>query len=209
MPIPLIAEIVPKNSGQFALLDDSNIRGGFRVCTLTSDRDNISVDKRKEGMLVYVIETGSMFSLESDLITWNPSSATGDISSLVLSAVLAGYTLGSDGSSLVSSDTILAAFQKLQVQVNNKLRKPIINYVTGTTVLDNSSDIVIVNSPTNCTIFLPVISGTIAYRVKSIGAGRATLQPNGSDTVENQSSFNILTKNAFDLVSYSNNWYIL
>jgi hypothetical protein len=209
MPIPIIAELVPKNAGQFALLDDSNIRGGLRVCALLNDRDNISDDKRKEGMLVYVIETGLMYSLAHDLVSWNPASGSGDISALVLTAVLAGYTLGSDGTSLLSTDTILHAFQKIQVQINNKQRKPVVSHVTGTTVLDASTDILIINSVVNCDVFLPSISGNTSYRTKSIGSGIATLRPNGLNTVENLPSYSILTKNAFDLVSYSNNWYIL
>ena len=209
MSIELISEIVPKNSGQFALLDDSNIRGGFRVCTKLVERDNIANDNRKEGMNVYVIETGILYGLESDLISWSPISSNGDISDLVLSAVLVGYTLGSDGTNLVSSDTVFQAFQKLQVQVNNKSNKPIVTYITGTVVLDTNISILLINSVTNCTIFLPAASNNITYRVRNIGSGKVTLQPNISDTIEHLPVYTILTTNSFDLVSYSNNWYIL
>jgi len=209
MPIEIISELVAKNSGQFALLDDSAIRGGFRVCATLTDRDNISSDKRKEGMLAFVISTGLIYELQSDLVGWSPLDIGTDISGLVLSAVLVGYTLGSDGTDLISTDTILQAFQKLQVQIHNKLNKPIVTYLTGTSVLDESISIVIINSPINCTIFLPANANNISYRIRNVGPGRVTLQPNGSDTVERSSSFIVLTTNAFDLVCYSNNWYIL
>ena len=39
---------------------------------------------------------------------------------LALTSMLAGFTLGTDGTSLSSQDNILQGFQKLQVQINNK-----------------------------------------------------------------------------------------
>jgi hypothetical protein len=70
MPIPLIAELVPKNEGKFALLDDKNLRGSYRVCATLADRDAIPVDNLKFGMQVFVQEDGKKYTLESNLVTW-------------------------------------------------------------------------------------------------------------------------------------------
>lgn len=51
----LIGELF-QNGGDFALLDSSNIRGGFMQVTTLKDRDNIVPDKLKKGMHVYVDE---------------------------------------------------------------------------------------------------------------------------------------------------------
>lgn len=70
MPIPLISEIIPKNNGDFALLDDSNIRGGFRVVNNLTERNAIPADRRKIGMKVFVISTDNIYTLENDLSSW-------------------------------------------------------------------------------------------------------------------------------------------
>ena len=75
MPIPLIAEIVPKNSGAFALLDDANIRGGFRIVNNLTERNAIPPDKRKARMPVCVISTDTIYRLNTDLLTWSVDAA--------------------------------------------------------------------------------------------------------------------------------------
>ena len=76
MPIPLIAEIVPKNNGAFALIDDTNIRGGFRIVSNLTERNAIPSDKRKEGMRVFCISTDTVYSLQADLIGWAVDATT-------------------------------------------------------------------------------------------------------------------------------------
>lgn len=71
MPVNLIAEVQPYNNGQFAIVDQKNVRGGYRSVNQISDRDTIFTDDRYEGMLVYVINENVFFQLASDLITWN------------------------------------------------------------------------------------------------------------------------------------------
>jgi hypothetical protein len=68
MPISLISEIVPK--GQFALLDDKNLRGSYRICATLAERNSIPADNLKYGMVVFVQEDGKKYILESDLVTW-------------------------------------------------------------------------------------------------------------------------------------------
>lgn len=70
MPIPLISEIIPQNNGQFALIDDNNIRGGFHCVANLTERNSISNDKRKYGMKVFVQSTDLAYTLKPDLTTW-------------------------------------------------------------------------------------------------------------------------------------------
>ena len=91
MPIPLIAEITP-HTDAYALVDDSNIRGSFRTVATIVDRNAIAVDKRKEGMQVYVTGTTTTYVLGSDLTTWTALTSGGggpDIDSYVHTQVIA------------------------------------------------------------------------------------------------------------------------
>lgn len=55
-----IGEIL-QNGGDFALLDSSNIRGGFMQVDTLSQRDSLYTDKVKVGMLVYVDENQKLY----------------------------------------------------------------------------------------------------------------------------------------------------
>ena len=70
MPIELISEIVPKNNGDFALVDDNNLRGGFQTVFTIADMEAIPADKRKEGMQVFCQDTQLTYVLKSDKTTW-------------------------------------------------------------------------------------------------------------------------------------------
>ena len=54
------------NGGDFALLDSSNLRGGFMQVSTLQDRDSIVPDKLKKGMLVYVEEEEQIFEWKGD-----------------------------------------------------------------------------------------------------------------------------------------------
>ena len=95
-----------------------------------------------------------------------------------------------------------------QSDLSTKQDKPNVMLVTGTYTL-SSENIVLINSETDCTIFLPPGVVNHFYRMRNIGPGRVTFMANGSNTIELASSYLLLTKNAFDLVFYSNNWYLL
>lgn len=128
---------------------------------------------------------------------------------LSLASQLTGYVTGIDGTQLTETDTLLQGFQKLQVQVNQKSPILHVEYITGTTVLSAAQNAAIIDSATDCIIFLPPGVNDLIYRLRNIGTGSVTFSPNGSDTVEKQSTYLLLTTNAFDLVFYSGNWYIL
>lgn len=69
MPINLIAEVV-SITDNYALLDDSRLRGSYRSVPDITTMDAIATDKRKQGMQVYVIATSTVYILSSDLVTW-------------------------------------------------------------------------------------------------------------------------------------------
>ena len=56
MAITLISNIEPKNAGDFSILEDIYLDGGFRVVADTTERDAITVQRLKTGMLVYVVD---------------------------------------------------------------------------------------------------------------------------------------------------------
>jgi hypothetical protein len=70
MPIEVISKLKAKNNGQFALLDDIDLKGGYRIVDNLTERNNISADKRKAGMKVAVISTDIVYKLNDDLTTW-------------------------------------------------------------------------------------------------------------------------------------------
>ena len=66
MAIELISEIVQKNGGTFPLLDSNNLRGGFYSVNTEAERDSIPINRRKVGMLCYVIEDNKYYKLEDN-----------------------------------------------------------------------------------------------------------------------------------------------
>lgn len=61
MPINLTLDIVPL--GDFPILDDNYIKGGFQIVADTTARDAINEASRKEGMLVWTQATSVLYQL--------------------------------------------------------------------------------------------------------------------------------------------------
>ena len=80
--------------------------------------------------------------------------------------------------------------------------------VTGTTVLSDAFNSVIVDSQFNCDIFLPAGENNQTYTIKSVNSGLVTLKPFGFDTIEKLPNYQLLLNNSFDLVFFNGNWYI-
>jgi len=69
--VPLTGFIAPIDStDSYAVTDEMYHRGGYRTVQNTTDRDNITEDRRKAGMLVFVYDDSSRYRLEPDLTTW-------------------------------------------------------------------------------------------------------------------------------------------
>lgn len=71
MSIPVTSKFKPINNGQFPVVEDVDIEGGYQVRNDTLDLNSIPSENRKEGMLVFVKSEGKYYSLESDLVTWS------------------------------------------------------------------------------------------------------------------------------------------
>ena len=71
MSIELIGTIKPKNNGDFAIAEDNDIKGGYRMVTDAIALNAIPTERRSEGMLVYQIDVAKFYQLAHDLSTWN------------------------------------------------------------------------------------------------------------------------------------------
>ena len=108
----------------------------------------------------------------------------------------------------LTETAVIELVNALQAQIDAKA--PILNieYLTGTSVLSDAQTAILINSVTDCNIFLPPGVNNRSYRIRNVGTGKVTFKPFGSNTVEKDSSYTLLTANAFDLAFYLNNWYI-
>lgn len=88
MPIFIASSLLPRNGNSYFLLEDTHVRGGFRTCSTLAQLEEIPQSSRKQGMVVSVSQTGLLYMLASDLLTWSNilPDATGEAPGL-LSAV--------------------------------------------------------------------------------------------------------------------------
>jgi hypothetical protein len=70
MSVTVIAEITQKNSANFAIVSDTNVKGGFSIVADSTARDAIPTGVRKNQMWVCTASDGKVWSLGSDLTTW-------------------------------------------------------------------------------------------------------------------------------------------
>jgi hypothetical protein len=54
------------NTANYAMLEDYYLQGGYRVCTTLSERNNITYDRRKIGMMVHVLSGDTYWILIND-----------------------------------------------------------------------------------------------------------------------------------------------
>ena len=80
--------------------------------------------------------------------------------------------------------------------------------VTGTTVLSDAFNSVIVNSIFDSTIFLPQGTNNQTYSIKNANTGIATISAFAGDTIEQQSTYVLLPKNAIEIIYFNGNWFI-
>ena len=72
------AKITTGNTANtFATMDVNDAQGGFMQVGLLIERDNISQERRKIGMRVYVTETDKDYKLGTDLVTWTDVTSGG------------------------------------------------------------------------------------------------------------------------------------
>lgn len=66
---------ITQQGGDFALLDSSDLRGGFMQVKTLQERDSIVEDKLKVGMLVFVEETDKFYKYKEPFV-WTPQEFT-------------------------------------------------------------------------------------------------------------------------------------
>ncbi len=57
--ITLISNLIPKNNGDFPILEDIYLKSGHRVVNTISDRNAITIERRNDGMKVAVVNDGT------------------------------------------------------------------------------------------------------------------------------------------------------
>lgn len=72
MPIPFADQMVP--NGPFPIVEDSDVKGGFRSVADNTERNNIPLVEQKVGMHIYVVSTGTTWILTATSATPIPDS---------------------------------------------------------------------------------------------------------------------------------------
>lgn len=70
MSTPVDTTFIRRNGGNFPIVTDGDVQGSLHTVALTSDRDAIQTNLRKEGMIVYVQQNSTYYQLEANLTTW-------------------------------------------------------------------------------------------------------------------------------------------
>ena len=70
--VPLMGVVAPPSSlDQFAVIDPQYGIDGLRSVSTLVDRNNIPVQRRRHGMVVFVQTENKYFSLDADLVGWS------------------------------------------------------------------------------------------------------------------------------------------
>jgi hypothetical protein len=86
MPIFLIDEIQPKNAGDFPMVQDVYLKGGYRVVADTTERDAITDQRKTVGMVAHVVSDGEDYRWNGtiwDLVIYSSAVNWGDIEGLL------------------------------------------------------------------------------------------------------------------------------
>lgn len=105
MNIEIISRIIPKNGQNFPVVEDKYVHGGFHVATYFAD---ISMESRKEGMLVYLQGDGKYYKLLGGLDDGYWTEVT----------IAASNSFIYEGSVLASSDGYLLTDSPFLTEVN-------------------------------------------------------------------------------------------
>ena len=87
MPIQLASYLLPKNGGQFFLMEDKYLKGGFRICADTVERDATFSVALKDGMIAFTKADGKYWQWDATSTVWveipfsvpGPAGATGPV----------------------------------------------------------------------------------------------------------------------------------
>lgn len=123
--VGITGKIVPLNGGAFPVWEDINGQGGLRTVATIAARNAVSANALfcKEGMLVYVTNTGCIYELAADLVTWNFYDANP-----ALAAQLSWYVdpSGNDANDGKTAGTALLTLVELQNRLNPRGKRMIL-----------------------------------------------------------------------------------
>lgn len=149
-------------------------KGGYRTVSTITDRNNIPVERREAFMKVAVIATGIIYTLASDLTTWNADTfGSGDMLKSVYDSDNDGKVnsavnadLATNATNAINSQTLLtktlayilsrtnhtdtqaiSTISGLQAALDAKINSSIINAVNGICGLDSSGKVAIAQLP--------------------------------------------------------------
>lgn len=79
MGIEIIDQLTQKNSGKFPIVDSNNVKGGYYQVNTIEERNNIPMERRKEGMLCWV-KNSSTYILSGGITNdnWQVFKTSGD-----------------------------------------------------------------------------------------------------------------------------------
>ena len=72
MPISILSTFERKNNGDFPLLLNTDVGGGWMTVVDNTARDAIEPNIRAEGMHVWSVAAATLYRLAADLVTWTP-----------------------------------------------------------------------------------------------------------------------------------------
>jgi hypothetical protein len=121
MGIQILSTFTRAGVGNYPLLDDMDVKGGYRVVADTTARDAIPSNIRKAGMLVYVTATSQTFRLSGDMVTWLEDGG-GSSSSVGMFSCSAGLPV-QKAVYLSAGDTVDLA------DADDNLKQPLIGFV--------------------------------------------------------------------------------
>lgn len=70
MGIQILSTFERTGEGNYPLLTDQDVKGGWMTCPNTALRDAIPPNLRKEGMHVFVTDVAKLYRLNAGLLTW-------------------------------------------------------------------------------------------------------------------------------------------
>ena len=122
MPIDLLTTLQRKNAGDFPLLGNTDVLGGWMTVADNTARDAIASTIRQEGMHVWSVGAGALYRLGGDLATWAAVSLGGGGATLDQAydqgGAGAGRTINADSGAVVMASAAANTNNVLELTKN-------------------------------------------------------------------------------------------
>jgi len=121
MPVTVIDQIAPKNAGDFGVVEDTYLIGGWRTVADITARDAIPAQRRSLQMRVAVVSEGKQYALVGGLLNANWTEVGSSVSAGVPFVTLTAMTAPVDFNDGTAVDPGLANFFQTQQSMNDFL----------------------------------------------------------------------------------------